>query len=91
VVKLVILHPNVPSKKTTPIKKKEKARINLGSLKRKSLLKGTFFIQKRIVATLWTLNKKNMSQIQFKMKNFSWIWSNTNLIKKKQTHKSVKL
>jgi hypothetical protein len=71
-----------------PMKKKENARINLGSLKRKSLLKGTIFIQKRIETSLQTLKKKNMSQIQFKMKTFSWIWSNTNPIKKNR-HRRV--
>jgi hypothetical protein len=65
VVKLVILHPNVLSKKTTQMKKEEKARINLGSLKRKFLLKGKVFIQGRITTTLQTLEKKNMCQIQF--------------------------
>jgi hypothetical protein len=68
VVKLVILHPNVLSKKTTPMKKEEKAMINLGSLRRKILVKGTTFIQGRIVATFQKLKKTNMSQIQLKMK-----------------------
>jgi hypothetical protein len=66
------------------MKNKEKARINLGILKRNlSFLKGTIFIQKRIATTLYTLKKKNVSQMQFKMKKFSWLWSNLNLTKKK--------
>jgi hypothetical protein len=48
-------------KENKPMKKKEKARTNPGSLKRKSLLKGTIFIQKRIMISFHTLNKKNMS------------------------------
>jgi hypothetical protein len=40
VAKSAILHLNVLSKKTTPMKKKEKERINIGSLKRKNILKG---------------------------------------------------
>jgi hypothetical protein len=64
VVKLVIFHPNVLSKKTTQMKREEKERINLRSLKIKSLLKGPIFTQGRITKTLQTLKKKNMSQIQ---------------------------
>ena len=57
-VKLVILTLNVLLKEITPMKRKEKARINLAILK--SLLKGIVFIQRRIEAGLM---KKNMSQI----------------------------
>jgi hypothetical protein len=41
-------------KKTTPMKKKENARIKLGSLKRKSSLKEIVFIQNRIASSLQT-------------------------------------
>jgi hypothetical protein len=55
------------------MKNEEKERINVESLKRKSPLKGTVFIQGRITTTLQTLKNNNMSQIQLKMKKLSSI------------------